>query len=151
MATLLEQRADLPGPLSRIDYATELKRLRAWLIRLGKRRNAGRNSSRNHGEAPPGTRWPSTRRAAMIYQHEARGADKAITDAIDTHVQGEQGQTGGVTDTLGSVGYGPLMAPTQHPTNGSCKRKAQIRKTASELGLCGAGDGNRTRTVSLGS
>src|SRR6476620_6128407 len=25
-------------------------------------------------------------RAAMIYQHEARGADKAITDAIDEHV-----------------------------------------------------------------
>ena len=25
-------------------------------------------------------------RAAMIYQHEARGADKAITDAIDKHV-----------------------------------------------------------------
>src|ERR1700733_11329730 len=29
-------------------------------------------------------------RAAMIYQHEARGADKAITDAIDTHVQAER-------------------------------------------------------------
>jgi len=29
-------------------------------------------------------------RAAMIYQHEARGADKAITNAIDTHVQAEQ-------------------------------------------------------------
>jgi integrase len=29
-------------------------------------------------------------RAAMIYQHEAQGADKTITDAIDTHVQGEQ-------------------------------------------------------------
>lgn len=29
-------------------------------------------------------------RAAMIYQHEARGADQAITDAIDTHVQAEQ-------------------------------------------------------------
>jgi integrase len=28
-------------------------------------------------------------RAAMIYQHEARGADRAITDAIDTHVQAE--------------------------------------------------------------
>jgi len=26
----------------------------------------------------------------MICQHEAQGADKAITDAIDTHVQGEQ-------------------------------------------------------------
>jgi len=29
-------------------------------------------------------------RAATIYQHEARGADQAITDAIDTHVQAEQ-------------------------------------------------------------
>ena len=29
-------------------------------------------------------------RAAMIYQHEAQGADKTITNAIDTHVQAEQ-------------------------------------------------------------
>jgi hypothetical protein len=29
-------------------------------------------------------------RAALIYQHEARGADKRITDAIDTRVQVEQ-------------------------------------------------------------
>ena len=29
-------------------------------------------------------------RAAMIYQHEARGADQAITSAIDSHVQTEQ-------------------------------------------------------------
>jgi Phage integrase family len=29
-------------------------------------------------------------RAAMIYQHEARGADRAITDAIDSHVQAER-------------------------------------------------------------
>ena len=29
-------------------------------------------------------------RAAMIYQHEAQGADKTITTAIDTHVQAEQ-------------------------------------------------------------
>jgi len=29
-------------------------------------------------------------RAAMIYQHEARGADQAITSAIDHHVQAEQ-------------------------------------------------------------
>jgi hypothetical protein len=29
-------------------------------------------------------------RAALIYQHEARGADKAITDAIDVHVTDEQ-------------------------------------------------------------
>jgi integrase len=31
-----------------------------------------------------------TERAALIYQHAARGADKRITDAIDTHVQAEQ-------------------------------------------------------------
>jgi integrase len=29
-------------------------------------------------------------RTAMIYQHEARGADQAITSAIDDHVQAEQ-------------------------------------------------------------
>ena len=31
-------------------------------------------------------------RAALIYQHEARGADKRITDAIDFHVQAERDQ-----------------------------------------------------------
>jgi hypothetical protein len=34
-------------------------------------------------------------RAAMIYQHEARGADKAITDAIDAHVDDEHRQDDG--------------------------------------------------------
>ena len=33
-------------------------------------------------------------RAAMIYQHEARGADKAITSAIDTHVEDEKRKNG---------------------------------------------------------
>jgi integrase len=31
-------------------------------------------------------------RAAIIYQHEARGADAAITNAIDAHVESEQGK-----------------------------------------------------------
>jgi integrase len=31
-------------------------------------------------------------RAAIIYQHEARAADAAITDAIDAHVESEQGK-----------------------------------------------------------
>jgi integrase len=30
-------------------------------------------------------------RAALIYQHEARGADKMITDTIDAHVEAGQG------------------------------------------------------------
>jgi integrase len=36
-------------------------------------------------------------RAAMIYQHEARGADKAITDAIDKHVDNEKRYNDGET------------------------------------------------------
>ena len=34
--------------------------------------------------------WATTASAAMIYQHEARGADQSITRAIDSHVQAEQ-------------------------------------------------------------
>lgn len=43
-------------------------------------------------------------RAAMIYQHKARGADKAITNAIDAHVKDEQRQADegdGATGTAG--------------------------------------------------
>ncbi|MGH3219638.1 MAG: hypothetical protein ACRDPY_13175 [Streptosporangiaceae bacterium] len=48
-------------------------------------------------------------RAAMIYQHEARGADQAITSAIDHHVQAEQDRDqdedgDGQTGALASVG-----------------------------------------------
>ncbi len=31
-------------------------------------------------------------RAAMIYQHEARGADQTITSAIDAHIAAEHDQ-----------------------------------------------------------
>lgn len=31
-------------------------------------------------------------RVALIYQHEARGAEQRITDAIDFHVQAERDQ-----------------------------------------------------------
>jgi integrase len=34
-------------------------------------------------------------RAAMIYQHEARGADRTITTAIDAHVDAERGREPG--------------------------------------------------------
>ena len=46
-------------------------------------------------------------RAALIYQHEARGADKRITDAIDFHVQAERDQgddDGGAAGTLMPAG-----------------------------------------------
>jgi hypothetical protein len=34
-------------------------------------------------------------RAAMIYQHQARGADQKITDVIESHVEAERGHDGG--------------------------------------------------------
>ena len=34
----------------------------------------------------------------MIYQHEARGADQLITNAIDAHLQGEQRKDDGDDD-----------------------------------------------------
>ena len=47
-------------------------------------------------------------RAAMIYQHESRGADKAITDAIDRHVKAEQDHSddedGGAAGGAGPAG-----------------------------------------------
>ncbi|HTA04378.1 MAG TPA: site-specific integrase [Streptosporangiaceae bacterium] len=42
-------------------------------------------------------------RAALIYQHEARGADQRITDAIDSHVQAERDDQGDDADD-GSAG-----------------------------------------------
>jgi integrase len=45
-------------------------------------------------------------RAAMIYQHEARGADKAITDAIDKHVDDEHRQ-----DDNGDDGLAGALVP----------------------------------------
>ena len=42
-------------------------------------------------------------RAALIYQHEARGADQRITDAIDFHVQAERDDQGD-DDEDGSAG-----------------------------------------------
>jgi hypothetical protein len=34
-------------------------------------------------------------RAAIIYQHRARGADELITTAIDAHIQAEQSSRAG--------------------------------------------------------
>jgi integrase len=43
-------------------------------------------------------------RAALIYQHEARGADRRITDAIDSHVQAERDDDDGAAGALVPAG-----------------------------------------------
>ena len=42
------------------------------------------------GQQPVPPVGHDSERTAMIYQHEARGADQTITSAIDRHVQAEQ-------------------------------------------------------------
>ena len=53
-------------------------------------------------------------RAAIIYQHEARGADLAITSAIDAHIEtakASQGHPGdGTPQVQPKSGNGPSMA-----------------------------------------
>ena len=54
-------------------------------------------------------------RAALIYQCQARGADKIIADSIDAHVEAEQRQGNdddGPATALGRSANGPLMART---------------------------------------
>jgi hypothetical protein len=87
----------------------------------------------------------------MIYQHEARGADQAITDAIDWHVQAEQpghDDDGSAARSLPRAN-GTLMARKINKCSGGCPR---IQRTLAGLRQRGgAGDENRTRTISLGS
>jgi hypothetical protein len=53
-------------------------------------------------------------RAAIIYQHEARGADLAITSAIDAHIETAKASQGHPGDSSPEAqpqsGNGPLMA-----------------------------------------
>jgi hypothetical protein len=68
----------------------------------------------------------------MIYQHEARGADRRITDAIDVHVQAQHGKTDGddgPAAALVPAGNGPLMA--QRAAERLCTSKAQVPGLAS--------------------
>jgi len=51
-------------------------------------------------------------RAAMIYQHEAQGADKTITHAIDTHVQGQKHTDDDEDGSAGALAPAGLRALT---------------------------------------
>ena len=69
-------------------------------------------------------------RAAIIYQHEARGADLAITSAIDAHIEtakASQGQPGGgAPQVQRKSGNGPLMAHGDLP--GVNKLEGHVRR-----------------------
>jgi hypothetical protein len=94
-------------------------------------------------------RYPSghdSERAAMIYQHEAQGADKTITHAIDTRPSraGEAGRRRRrVAGVLVPLANGPLMARTVSDALQMARRG--LEDDSPDLAFClGAGDGNRT-------
>jgi hypothetical protein len=63
-------------------------------------------------------------RAAMIYPHAARGADDAITEAMDSHVEAEQ-----VCDEDGDDGAAEALVPARL-LHASCTRgDTKISKT----------------------
>jgi hypothetical protein len=88
----------------------------------------------------------------MIYQREARGADRAITDAIDTHVQAEQANDDnddGSAGVLGPVGQWHVSGTEDQQPPRNDQDSGQ--QPSPDLRLHrGAGDENRTRTISLG-
>jgi hypothetical protein len=82
-------------------------------------------------------------RAAMIYQHEARGADAAITDAIDAHIDAEQSAADDGSDGLA----GPLLPAGQWPANGTVR---ELRSCASQLVPQVGGSRDRLWRVMIG-
>ncbi|MFI7617349.1 hypothetical protein ACIBP6_39610 [Nonomuraea terrae] len=87
-------------------------------------------------------------RAAMIYQHAVRGADQAITNAIDQQLK--QDDDDGSSEALAPVGQ--LHVSCTEDREQHRKRSKPDRESIPDLAfVLRAGDGNRTRAVSLGT
>jgi integrase len=87
-----------------------------------------------------------TMRAALIYQHTTRDADRRIANALTERFNGPADANSDATVT-------PLSARGVHDPRSARPRRLGLtprRPVVRGLQL-GAGDGNRTRTVSLGS
>ena len=71
----------------------------------------------------------------MIFQHESRGADKSITDAIDTHVQIERRKGNSDEDGLaGLLAHGLMARKIKLRLPGS--PEATTKPTDLQLDLC---------------
>ena len=77
-------------------------------------------------------------RAALIYQHVTRDADRRIAEALDQQIKGSK------ADVVARSLHEPNVVNLQN-------RRQDAAAPEGSGFLRGAGDGNRTRTVSLGS
>ncbi|GIH28172.1 hypothetical protein Aph01nite_64820 [Acrocarpospora phusangensis] len=86
----------------------------------------------------------------MIYQHAVRGADKSITDAIDRHISsGDDEDDEGTAGVLVPIAYCTLIARKIEKAPETIKARVENCPLTWAF-VIGAGDGNRTRAVSLG-
>ena len=93
----------------------------------------------------------SSTRAALVYLHASRSGDRGIADGIGRQMAaGGAGEDQGDDDATGvpdrgdlarNLARGPIRAQSPRP----------VDRSASALTSYGAGDGNRTRIVSLGT
>ena len=109
------------GPLRRVNFnkmsgwPDAVRTIGAAGLHFHDLRHTGNQFQQRRGaEEPYGADGHDSARAALIYQHAARGADKRITDAIDMHVQVEQANDDDDGQPVGSrpSANGPLMART---------------------------------------
>ena len=77
-------------------------------------------------------------RAAMIYQHQARGADKTITSAIDAHIVTEQARDDDDVRRTPWSRWANCTLIARKISNRPGMIKAQARDSAPGLGLCAA-------------
>ena len=118
------------------------------LPRPAPRRKHVRGSQRGRPARPDGPDGHESERAALIYQHEARGADAAITSAIDAYVDAERSRY----NDDGQAEARPRRLMARRAKRSPETIKAQAWDSRPDLGLpMRAGDGNRTRTISLGN
>jgi hypothetical protein len=90
-------------------------------------------------------------RAALIYRHQARGADKIITGNIDAHVEAERGRKDDGDARRASwcrSANGPLMARKAMNCPAKPASNTRIHALNSQENMR-ADDGNRTCMTSL--
>jgi hypothetical protein len=69
-------------------------------------------------------------RAAMIYQHQARGADRAITSAIDAHVEAERGERrAAMTVSPGHLARSAMTLMARGPSAGCAGGLSEVGRT----------------------
>src|SRR5215469_3298540 len=101
--------------------AGRIRRRRLAFSRSQAHRESLRGSQRREPQGHNGPDGTRQERAAIIYQHEAQGADLAITSAIDAHIEAAARSAPGrrsLTRNAAEVGYSAPRGQRESPLTG---------------------------------